>query len=280
MRVFVIAAALVLLGLLASSQAGSHRQEEGSLDGNRKDKLEAAWKAFASKWSKALAGRQEYLKKKYMEAMAKLKSIKEKVHAKVAELQSAEEANKEVDKVVAEHDAVHKRVIEEISDYVKYAGMVLAGTAGKITGKLANALKNLAQNAISLIGKRATLSEHLSNVGQALSGAVAPFKDIVAGVGETLKGHFSNLVDTVKGHVTALKGKLSGHVDDLKKHGSTLLEHGKNALGALSEVVSDILKQTLTNAKPAIDGLAKTAAGAGKTVLDHFSGADGASSAF
>ena len=60
-----------------------------------------------------------------------------------------------------------------------------------------------------------------------------------------MKGHFSNLVDTVKGHAQALKGKLAGHVADLKTHGSTLLEHGKNALGALTEVVSDILSKCL-----------------------------------
>jgi len=43
---------------------------------------------------------------------------------------------------------------------------------------------------------------------------------IVAGLGNSLKGHFSN-----------------------KQHGSTLLEHGKNALTALSEVASDILSK-------------------------------------
>ena len=33
-----------------------------------------------------------------------------------------------------------------------------------------------------------------------------------------------------------------------------------------------VLEQTLNNAQPAIDGLAKTAAGAGQTVLNHFTG--------
>ena len=65
----------------------------------------------------------------------------------------------------------------------------------------------------------------------------------ISGLGNTLKGHFSNLVDTVKGHVNTLKGKLSGHIDDLKGHGQKLLDHGKNALGALSEVVTDILSE-------------------------------------
>jgi len=38
--------------------------------------------------------------------------------------------------------------------------------------------------------------------------------------------------------------------------------------------LSVIIEQTMQNAKPSIDGLASTLAGAGKTTLDHFTGGD------
>merc|ERR1712034_153090 len=129
------------------------------------------------------------------------------------------------------------------------------GGLASLKAKASDLVSSLLQKGANvLVGKRATLGDHLSKVGDFLSGAVSPFKDIVAGLGSTLKG------------------KLSGHVDDLKKHGSTLLQHGKNALGALSEVASDILKQTPTNASGSIDGIAKAAADAGNTVVNHFTG--------
>ncbi|XP_067943369.1 uncharacterized protein [Watersipora subatra] len=193
-------------------------------------------------------------------AMDKLKEISQKFHERLASLTDAKDVNDAVDDVVAEHHVEQKRF--------------LLDTIQKAKEKLAEVVQSLKDTLSGGVAKRTTLSEHLQNIGTAISSAVSPFKDIVAGLGNTLKGHFSNLVDTVKGHVNALKGKLSGHVEDLKTHGNALLEHGKNALGALSEAVSDILKQTLSNAQPAIDGIGNTINSAVDTIGKHFTGAD------
>ncbi|KAF6034519.1 hypothetical protein EB796_007172 [Bugula neritina] len=209
-------------------------------------------------------------------SMDKLKELFGKTQAKVGVLKDAEEFKKDVDTVIADHGEKHKRVVNQLLGNVNglFGNLVetLQGFFSSLKNTAQQTLGTVIKKGADLLGKRATLSDHLQTIGNALSSAVSPFKDIVAGLGNSLKGHFSNLVDTVKGHASALKTKLSGHVDDLKQHGSTLLEHGKNALTALSEVASDILKQTLSNAQSSIDGVAKTAANAGQTVLDHFTG--------
>lgn len=238
------------------------------------------WKKFAGKGHKLMDEKKEELEKKFKETIDKLWGLKKKWMGKLGDMKDTKDFDKEVDKVVDEHKKEHKRIIGDlISKGKDLLGSAVNAVKGALSGlkeKASDLVSKLLQKGTDLlVGKRATLGDHLSRVGNAVSGFVAPFKDIVAGLGNTLKGHFSNLVDTVKGHYNALKGKLSGHVDDLKKHGSTLLQHGKNALGALSEVATDIIKQTINNASGSIDSIAKTAADAGNTVVGHFTGTDG-----
>lgn len=246
----------------------------GSLLGKREV---VAWKSWVDKAKKLWDMKKDEAQKKFGGAIDKLWALKKKWMSKLDGLKDTKQFDKEVDAVVAEHKEEHKRIIGDLiqkgKDLFGSAVEAVKGGLASLKAKASDLVSSLLQKGANvLVGKRATLGDHLSKVGDFLSGAVSPFKDIVAGLGSTLKGHFSNLVDTVKGHVNTLKGKLSGHVDDLKKHGSTLLQHGKNALGALSEVASDILKQTLTNASGSIDGIAKTAADAGNTVVNHFTG--------
>lgn len=253
------------------------------IGGNFLGKREVVWwKQLVGKAGKLMDMTKEEAKKKFDVAMDKLAALKKKFMAKLGDMKDTKEVDEAVDKVVAEHKEEHKRIIGDLIS----KGKDLLGKAADAVKSALSGLKEKASDLVSkllqkgtdvLVGKRATLSDHLSKIGDAVSGVVSPFKDIVANLGSTLKGHFSNLVDTVKGHYNALKGKLSGHVDDLKKHGSTLLQHGKNALGALSEVATDIIKQTLNNASSSVDAIAKTAADAGNTVVGHFTGTDSGS---
>jgi phage-related protein len=238
------------------------------------------WKKWADKGSKLMDMKKEEAEKKFKGTIDKLWALKKKWMAKLGEMKDTKDFDKEVDKAVDEHKEEHKRIIGDLiekgKDLLSSAVGVVKGALSKLKEKASDLFSGLLQKGADvLVGKRSIIGDHLSKIGNFVSGAVAPFKDIVSGLGSTLKGHFSNLVDTVKGHYNALKGKLSGHIDDLKKHGSTLLQHGKNALGALSEVATDIIKQTLNNASGSIDGIAKTAADAGNTVVGHFTGTDG-----
>lgn len=249
----------------------------GSLFGKREL---AWWKGWAKKGEKLWDMKKDEAEKKFKGAIDKLWAMKKKWMAKLGDMKDTKDFNKEVDKVVDDHKEEHKRIIGDLiekgKDLLSSAVGVFKGALSKLKEKASDFVSGLLQKGSDiLVGKRSILGDHLSKIGNVISGAVAPFKDIVSGLGSTLKGHFSNLVDTVKGHYNALKGKLSGHIDDLKKHGSALLQHGKNALGALGEVATDIVKQTLTNASGSLDGIAKTAADAGNTVLGHFTGTDG-----
>ncbi|XP_067942599.1 uncharacterized protein [Watersipora subatra] len=296
---------VVIVGLFAAGQADlidNLKETAGALANNLLDQVKEAAKGILGNLigtlgkrdvlplvaqGKALFGKLNDLLHKGKDlatsalanALHKLKAISDKFHDKLASLTDAQDAKDAVDDVVAEHHVRQKRILEGLlqkgKDLLNSAVESIKGALSNLKGKASDLVSTLLQKGANvLVGKRTTLSEHLQNIGTAISSAVSPFKDIVAGLGNTLKGHFSNLVDTVKGHVNALKGKLSGHVDDLKAHGNTLLEHGKNALGALSEAVSDILKQTLSNAQPAIDGIGNTINSAVDTIGKHFTGAD------
>jgi phage-related protein len=216
----------------------------------------------------------------FQSALDKLKAAADALHKKIGSLTNKDSDNV-IDSIVDDHNNKQKRLV---SDLIQKGKDLLSGLYGKakdvaalVKAKASQVVSGLLQKGVDLIGKRG-LTDHLQTIGNALSGAVSPFKDIVAGLGNTLKGHFSNLVDTIKGHANALKDKLAGHVDDLKGHGQKLLEHGKNAIGALSEVVKDILQQTIANATPHLNGAAKTISDAGNTVIKHLTGSDSNSS--
>lgn len=215
----------------------------------------------------------------FAETMNKLKALTDAYHKAIGSVTDASDITSHIDTIVADHHTKQKRIL---GDLLNSGKELLAGAyekAKEVLAQLKEHASNLVSGAIQkgadiFVGKRA-LTDHLQAIGDVLSTAAAPFKDIVSNLGETLKGHFSTLVDTVKGHADALQTKLSPHIDDLKGHGQKLLEHGKNALGALSEVVSDILNQTLTNAKDSLSGVAQTVQDAGKTFVGHFAGTDG-----
>jgi gas vesicle protein len=215
----------------------------------------------------------------FTDTLNKLKNLADTYHAAIGTVKDASGIVGQIDALVADHHSKQKRVI---GDLLQAGKELLAGAVDKAKDALAK-LKETASALVStalqtgtdiLVGKRA-LSDHLQAIGDVLTSAVSPFKDVISGLGETLKGHFSNLVSTVQGHASALQDKLTPHVDDLKTHGQTLLEHGKNALSALSEVVGDILNQTLSNASDSLSGVSKTLADGANTVVGHFSGTDG-----
>jgi phage-related protein len=253
-----------------------------NLIGKREVVSVAEWLEGVTNKLKALADKgKEVATGIFSETLKKLKALTDAYHTAIGSVTDASDITSQIDTLVADHHAKQKRVL---GDLLNKGKELLSGAyekAQQVLAKLKEHASNLVSGALQkgadiLVGKRA-LTDHLQAIGDVLNTAVGPFKDIVSNLGETLKGHFSNLVDTVKGHADALTTKLSPHVDDLKGHGQKLLEHGKNALGALSEVVSDILNQTLTNAKDSLGGVSQTLQEAGKTVVGHFSGTDGSS---
>lgn len=207
----------------------------------------------------------------FKKAMDKLKAVADKFHTTIGKLTSSKEAAAEVDAIVDEHNAVQKRFIGDLFQKAKDLASSLLSKAKSAASSLVSTV--LQKGADLFVGKRAIdFSSTLQTLGGHLSNLFSPFKDIVSGVGTTLKGHFGNLVDTVKGHAVALGNKLKGHASDLADHGSKLLDHGKNALSAITEVVKDVLQQTVANAKPQLDGIAGTLSDAGKTAVNHFTG--------
>jgi len=232
-------------------------------------------KGLGQRFGSLLDAGKEAASQTFRTAVDKLKELADKFHKAIGTVQDASVIAKEIDEIVEEHDAQQKRFIADLFQSGKQLLSNLVdgakGALAQLKEKASEVVSNLLQKGVDVVGKRAIV-EHLQNLGKVLGDAVSPFKDVVANLGNTLKGHFSNLVDTVKGHVNSLKDKLTPHVEDLKGHGTKLLEHGKNALSALSEVVKDVANQTLNNLKPTLDGVSKTVQDAGKTVVDHLAG--------
>eukprot|EP00178_Gracilaria_changii_P025633 TRINITY_DN78925_c0_g1_i1.p1 TRINITY_DN78925_c0_g1~~TRINITY_DN78925_c0_g1_i1.p1 ORF type:complete len:325 (+),score=61.81 TRINITY_DN78925_c0_g1_i1:29-1003(+) len=245
-------------------------------------------KGFGQKLSELVEKAKGHASKVFGASVDKLKELLAKFHTKLGTDADVKAAGDEVDKVVDEHHKMQRRIISSLLEGGKnlLSGLVdsVKNVAGNVFASAKAKMSEIASGIVQkgaellaktgLLGKRAVLSltDHLTNIGKALSPVLDPFKDIVSNLGATLKGHFSNLVDTVKGHVSTLKDKLAGHVSDLAGHGSKLLEHGKNALTALGEVANDVLKQTLTNAKPHIDGIAKVLTDGAQVVGNHING--------
>jgi len=113
---------------------------------------------------------------------------------------------------------------------------------------------------IGQAGPKRGISDAVASASQALQGILKGISDAmvphvntvikqVSDLGATIKGHATNLIEKLKQSALGLQGKLQTHVQDLTTHGKILLQHGKDALGAVKDAVSQIMTQSLDNAK-------------------------------
>ena len=256
------------------------------------------------KFLEAMKAKKTEAKGVMAKGLARLEAVIEKIKNMSFLKQSLEKTTKEIDDAVDHHVQVTRRFLgdlgQQLVDTLKKTGEQVAqqllgtligqlGTLGKrdlerrflgdLGQQLIDTLKKTGEQvAQQLLGN---VLGQLGNLGKrelhpAIQSLVDFFKPhvqtvvgSVQGLGETLKGHATNLWNTVQTHAGQLQTKLQGHVDELKTHGQTLLGHGKNAVDALKAAVTDILTQTLTNAKGSITDASKTVGEASKTITNH-----------
>ncbi|XP_061194215.1 uncharacterized protein LOC133202414 [Saccostrea echinata] len=164
--------------------------------------------------------KMDKLKGVYTEAVDKLKSLS----SKLTDLPTSELIRK-VDQVVAAHHIIADDIQTElVTELTGLFGKVLALHPGN---------------------KRSTFTDALATVGQGLANFFQPHvqavQQLVNGVGESLK-------QTATAFHTSLT--TGTHGDAVHQSVSALAQHGKNALDALKDAVSDVLQQTLTNMQP------------------------------